>query len=344
MFRWIILGLLAALKPRALLIAENLCLRQQLVVLKRKQKRPSLRSQDRRFWVLASRCFSGWRDTLLIVQPDTVLKWHRTGWKAYWRWRSRRRKRGGRRHISPELRELIRRMARENPLWGQQRIQGELANLGFKVSARTVAKYLRKRWNGQPSPGWRQFLSQHAREIWACDLFTVQTVWFRTLYVFFVIHHGTREIIHARVTAHPTAQWLAQQMTEAACDVDREPPRFLIHDRDGCYGAAFNRRVHSLGIEQIRTPVKAPRANAIAERWVRTARTECLDHRLVMGHQHLQRLIDEYVDYYNEWRPHRSLDQSAPRRRTRGRPGAAPGPISAEPVLGGLHHVYRYAA
>jgi hypothetical protein len=138
-------------------------------------------------------------------------------------------------------------MARENPLWGQQRIQGELANLGFKVSARTVAKYMRKRWNGQPSPGWRQFLLQHAREIWACDLFTVQPVWFRTLYEFFVIHQGTRE------TAHPTAQWLAQQLTEA-CDVDREPPRFLIHDRDGRYGAAFNRRVQSLGIEQIRTP------------------------------------------------------------------------------------------
>jgi putative transposase len=122
-------------------------------------------------------------------------------------------------------------------------------------------------------------------------------LWFRTLYVFFVIHHGTREIIHARVTSHPRAEWLAQQTTEA-CEVEREPPRFLIHDRDGCYGAAFNRRVQSLGIEQTRTPVKAPRANAIAERWVRTARAECLDYRLVMGHQHLQRLIDEYVDYY----------------------------------------------
>jgi putative transposase len=158
-FRWIILGLVTAFKPRPRLIAENLCLRQQLVVLKRKQKRPSLRDRDRRFWLLASRCFSGWRDALLIVQPDTVLRWHRTGWKAYWRWRSRRCKRGGRRHISPELRELIRRMARENPLWGQQRIQGELANLGFNVSPRTVAKYMRRRWNGQPSPGWRQFLS-----------------------------------------------------------------------------------------------------------------------------------------------------------------------------------------
>lgn len=169
---------------------------------------------------------------------------------------------------------------------------------------------MRKPWDGHPSPGWRKFLEHHAREIWACDLFTVQTIWLRTLYVFFVIYHGTREVIHARVTAHPTAEWLAQQLAEA-CDVDREPPRYLIHDRDGCFGAAFNRRVQSLGIVQIRAPVKAPRANAVAERWVRTVRTECLDHRPVFGHQYLQRVIKEYVAYYNGWRPHRNLDQKA---------------------------------
>lgn len=289
------------------------------------------------------RCFAGWRDALLIVQPDTVLRWHRKGWKAYWRWRSRQRKRGGRRRIPLELRDLIRRMAQENRLWGQQRIQGELANLGFTVCARTVAKYMQKPWDGHSSPGWRQFLEHHAKEIWACDLFTVQTIWFRTLYVFFVIHHGTREVTHARVTAHPTAEWLAQQLAEA-CDVDREPPRYLIHDRDGCFGAAFNRRVQSLGIVQIRTPVKAPRANAVAERWVRTVRTECLDHRLVFGHQHLQRLIKEYVAYYNGWHPHRSLDQKAPCRLRRRQSSGTAGRIVAEPILGGLHHVYRFAA
>ena len=343
MFRWIISGVTAAFRPKAQLIAENLCLRQQLVVLKRRQKRPSLRDRDRRFWVLASRCLPGWRETLLIVQPDTVLRWHRKGWKAYWHWRSRRSKGGGRRRIPQELRDLIRRVARENPLWGQQRIQGELANLGFTVCSRTVAKYMRKPWNGQPSPGWRQFLAQHAKEIWACDLFTVQTIWFRTLYVFFVIHHGTREIVHARVTAHPTAEWLAQQMAQA-CDVYRELPRYLIHDRDGCYGAAFNRRVRSLSITQIRTPVRAPRANAIAERWVRTIRAECLDYSLVLGHQHLQQLIDEYAAYYNEWRPHRSLNQAAPcQQRRQPSPGAG-GQIIAESILGGLHHVYRFAA
>jgi putative transposase len=201
---------------------------------------------------------------------------------------------------------------------------------------------MRKRWNGQPSPGWRQFLAQHAKEIWARDLFTVHTIWFRTLYVFFVIHHASREIVHARVTANPTAEWLAQQMTEA-CNPDRDPPHYLIHDRDGSYGAAFNRRVRLLGITQIRTPVRAPRANAIAERWVRTVRAECLDHRLVLGHRNLQRLIDEYVAYYNDWRPHRSQGQRAPRRRSR-RALESHNRIVAEPVLGGLHHVYRFTA
>jgi len=234
-------------------------------------------------------------------------------------------------------------MARENPLWGQQRIQGELARLGFKICARTVAKYKRKPWDGRPSPSWRQFLAQHAKEIWACDLFTVQTIWFRTLYVFFIIDHGTREIIHARVTAHPTSRWLAQQVVEA-CDCDRDPPRYLIHDRDGSYGAEFNRRVRSFGIKQIRTPAKTPRANAIAERWVRSVRAECLDHMFVLGHQHLQRLTNEYVAYYNRWRPHRSLGQKAPCRLRNRRPRLLGSRIVAKPVLGGLHHIYRFAA
>jgi len=234
-------------------------------------------------------------------------------------------------------------MARENSLWGQSRIQAELARLGFKVCARTVAKYMRKPYDGTPSPGWRQFLKQHAKAIWACDLFTVRTIWFRTLYVFFVIHHGTREVIHVRVTAHPTAQWLSQQMVEA-CDSEREPPCYLIHDRDGCYGAVFNRRVRALGIRQIRTPVKAPRANAIAERWIRSVRTECLDHLFIFGHQHLQKSLNEYKGYYNCWRPHRSLDQRAPCNKLVERIEKTTSQVIAEPVLGGLHHVYRLVA
>ncbi len=277
------------------------------------------------------------------MKPDTVVSWHRKGWKAYWRWRSRRFAGTGRRKIDPELRDLIRRMARENPLWGQRRIQAELARLGFRACARTVARYMRSPYSGTPSPGWRQFMHQHADEIWACDLFTVQTIWFRTLYGFFVIHHCTREPVHARVTAHPNSEWLAQQMLEA-CRVSREPPRYLIHDRDGCFGASFNRRVGSLRIRQIRTPVKAPKANAIAERWVRSIRNEYLDHRLIMSHRHLQRSVTEFIAYYNQWRPYRSLGQTAPCPHVTGLPARSDRHLIAKPILSGLHHVYQWAA
>jgi transposase InsO family protein len=333
----------ALFNSRSRLVAENLCLRQQLIVLKRRQIRPQLRDADRRFWVLACRLFSDWRRSLIVVRPDTVIGWHRKGWKAYWRWRSRRPFGTGRRKIDPELRDLIRRMARENPLWGQRRIQAELARLGFGVCARTVARYMRRPYSGTPSPGWRQFLNQHTDEIWACDMFTVQTVWFKTLYVFFVIHHGTRELIHTRVTARPNSDWLAQQMLEA-CGISREAPRYLIHDRDGCFGASFSRRVASLKIKQIRTPVKAPRANAIAERWVRSIRNECLDHRLIFGHEHLRQTLENYTAYYNHWRPHRSLGQIAPCPHVTNLPTRPGRRLVAKPVLGGLHHVYQWAA
>lgn len=215
MIRCLALAFTAIFKSKALLAAENLCLRQQLLVLKRRQVRPQIRDVDRRFWLLACRWFSEWSCCLIIVKPDTVIRWHRKGWKAYWRWRSSRSARIGRKTTDREIRELIRRIACENPLWGQRRIQAELARLGITVCARTVAKYMRRQFDGTPSPGWRQFLAEYSQEIWGCDLFTVQTIWFRTLYVFFVIHHGTRELIHARVTAHPNSHWLAQQMVEA---------------------------------------------------------------------------------------------------------------------------------
>jgi hypothetical protein len=184
-------------KSRAALVAENLCLRQQLLVYQRRRPRPRLRDADRRFWILARRWFSGWRGTLLVARPETVLGWHRKGRKAYWRWKSRVPAKGGRSPIRDELKLLIRRMASENVLWGQRWIQAELMRLGFKVSARTVAKYMRLPHDRGPSPGWRCFLERHAAEIWACDFFCVQTLWFKTLYVFFVVSHAGREVLHA---------------------------------------------------------------------------------------------------------------------------------------------------
>jgi putative transposase len=341
--RWAARALVEFFQSRASLVAENLCLRQQLLVLRRRHPRPRLRDADRRFWIIAFRWFSGWRRPLLIVRPETVLGWHRKGWKSYWRWRSRASGNSGRRPISGELRLLIRRMTSENTLWGQRRIQAELARLGYKVSARTVAKYMRRPHEREPSPGWRIFLKQHTGEIWACDFISVQTILFRTLYVFFVVRHASREVVHVQVTQHPTAEWTAQQIVEC-CGWDRKPPRFLIRDRDSRYGELFDHRLQGLGITQIRTPFRAPRANSIAERWMRSARQECLDHIFIFGERHLRRVLAEYVAYFNQWRPHRSIGQRAPCAPALVTPGCQSGTVVAAPVLGGLHHVYQIAA
>jgi putative transposase len=343
MIRWAGRAIAAWAKPRTDLIVENLCLRQQLIMLQRRAPRLRLRDGDRRFWILVCRWFPTWRDSLLVVQPNTVLRWHRRGWRAYWRWRSRPRRKGGRPPLQRALRALIRRMSVENRLWGQRRVQAELARLGFSVSARTVAKYMRRPYDGVPSPTWRKFLTRHAMDIWACDFFGVRTVFFRTLYVFFVMHHETRQILQVRVTRHPTADWTAQQVVEA-CDWDRDPPRYLIRDRDSRYGEAFDRRVRGLGVRQLRTPVKAPRANALAERWVRSVRNECLDQVLIVNERHLQRVLDEYVAYFNAWRPHRGLGQRAPCGSAPSVQSNPTGRIIGQPVLGGLHHVYHHAA
>ena len=343
MLQWFGWGIAACFRSKASLVAENLCLRQQLLVLHRRQARGRLRDADRRFWIVACRWFASWRHSLLIVKPEAVLRWHRRGWKAYWRWRSKGTGLRGRRPIAPKLQVLIQRMAAENHLWGQRRIQAKLIRLGFNVSARTVAKYMRRPRDRGPSSGWRTLIKQHSSAIWACDFLCVQTIFFRTLYVFFVIHHASREVLHLRVTQHPTAEWVAQQLVEC-CGWDHEAPRFLIHDRDSCYGAAFDRRLCGLGIRQIRTPFRSPRANAIAERWVRSLRTECLDHLFIFNEQHLRSVAAEYVAYFNQWRPHRSIGQRAPCALKRPERHELGREIIAEPVLGALHHVYHLAA
>lgn len=338
--RLLVAALLALFKPKAVLIAENLCLRQQLNVVLRNSPRSRFKNADRRFWVLICRWFAGWRGCLVVVTPQTVLAWHRRGWRAHWRLRSRRRP--GRPAIQQTTRELIRRFVRENRLWGQQRIRDELAKFGFQISARTVAKYMRRPWNGTPSPRWKDFLKTNAEAIWACDFCCVRTVTFRTLYVFFLIHHGRREIVHIRATTHPTAAWTAHQMTNAC--FEREPSVYLLRDRDSIFGKLFQRRVRSLGIRQILSPVHSPKANAIAERFVGTLRRECLDHTLIFNERHLQKVVTEFADYYNSHRPHQSLGQ--PPMATKGDFPATEqrGQIVSIPVLGGLHHVYRRAA
>jgi transposase InsO family protein len=337
---WLLLTtVLAWVRPRQDLVLENLLLRHQLAVLTRPTRtRPprQLRSWDKVLWVLARRFCGGWRQHLRIVTPDTVVRWHRQGWRLFWRWKSRSR--GGRPHLSREVQELIATMSRENRLWGTERIRGELLKLGIVVSNRSIRRY---RWRGPRRPSsqtWRTFLRNHAHHLWAADLFTVPTLTFKTLYVLVFITHGRRELVHLNVTANPTAAWVWRQLIEAT--PWGQKPRHLLHDRDAVYGRAFRQRAHRIGIDGITTPARSTRANAVVERVIGTLRRECLDHVIILDEHHLLSVLREFVAYYNQDRPHRTLGLHTPEPQRR----PATGPIRTRPVLNGLHHVYERAA
>ncbi len=298
-----ILGaLVAALRPRASLVVENLALRQQLAVLRRATPRPRLRPIDRAFWAVLSRAWSRWADTLMIVRPATVVAWHRRGFALFWAWKSRR---PGRPPLDAEIVVLIERMAGENPLWSRRRIASELAKLGHNVDKDTVAKYMprpARRPRRPPSTTWRAFVRAHLTGTVAIDFLTVPTATFNVLYVFFVLALDRRRLLHFNVTAHPHAAWTAQQIVEAVGG-DTGLVR-LIRDRDQIYGSVFNARVNHLGIRQLETAPRSPWQNGYAERFVGTLRREILDHVIVFGERHLLRLVRAHATYYNEDRPH----------------------------------------
>ena len=333
-------ALFAALRPRAILFAENLVLRQQLAILRRATPRPRLRPIDRAFWVIVSRLWSRWAECLAIVQPGTVIAWHRRGFARWWAWKSRP---VGRPPLAPELVSLIEQMARENPLWSRRRIASELAKLGHAVDKDTVAKYLPKpapRPHRPPSQTWKIFLRNHLAGTIAIDFLSVPTVTFHVLYVFFVLSLDRRRVLHVNVTAHPYGAWAAQQIVEAI-GAELVPAR-LIRDRDAIFGNEFDARVDNLGVRQIRISPRSPWQNGYAERWVGTLRRELLDHVIVVGERHLLRLVRQHVAYYNEDRPHISLDRDAPVARAVQPPSA--GRVVALPRVGGLHHRYSRAA
>jgi transposase InsO family protein len=337
---WLLLTtVLAWARPRQDLILENLLLRHQLAVLTRLtrvRRRARLGAWDKLVWLLTCRFCAQWREHLTFVTPDTVVRWHRQGWRLFWRWKSRSR--GGRPHVSLEVRELIVTMSRDNRLWGTERIRGELLKLGIVVSNRSIRRY---RWRGPTRPSsqtWRTFLTNHADHLWAADLLTVPTLTFKTLYVLVFIAHGRRELVHVNVTANPTAAWVWRQLIEATPWSSK--PRHLLHDRDAVYGRDFDRRAERIGIDGITTPIHAPTANAIAERVIGTLRRECLDHLIVVDEQHLSAVLREFVSYYNQERPHRTLRLQTPKLR----PRPMAGPIRSRQVLNGLHHVYERAA
>jgi putative transposase len=328
-------------RSRTDIALEILALRQQVAVLKRKRPRPMIHSRDRLFWTTLRRLWPRWRDVLLIVKPETVIGWHRAGFRLYWRWRSRSR--GGRPRISGEIRELIQRIATENPKWGAPRIHGEIQKLGFVISERTVARYLRGTGRRRdPGKQWLTFLRNHREAIIAFDFFTVPTVTFRLLYCFFVIEHGRRRILHFNVTRHPTADWIVQQLREALPDAP--PYRYAVFDRDSKFSADVINFVNSAGLKSKRTSVRSPWQNGTAERWIGSCRREMLDHVIALDERHLVRLLRDYVNYYHHDRIHDALKKDAPAGRpVQDRPAARASVISSA-RLGGLHHRYDWQA
>jgi transposase InsO family protein len=314
--------------------AENAVLRHQLIVLRRRlHGRVRLANNDRWFFILLYRWFPSILQVLTIIRPETLVRWHRAGFRGYWRWKSRPL--GGRPQIDTELRALIRRMSMENPLWGAPRIHGELLKLGFEVAQSSVAKYMVKR-REPPSQGWRTFLCNHAPDIAAMDLFVVPTIGFDLLYAFVIVRLDRRDLVWINVTANPTSEWVARQITEAfPWD---EAPRHLIRDRDRIYGSVVTRRLRAMGIRDKPTAPASPWQNGFVERLIGSIR-ECLDHIIVLGEIHLRRVLKSYADYYNSIRTHRSLNKDAPLTRQIQRIGS----IKSHAILGGLHHHYARA-
>jgi transposase InsO family protein len=304
-----VLAVLASpFKSNIRLEAENAVLRHQVIVLRRKLKgRVRLTNNDRWFFVQLYRWFPSILPVLMIIRPETLVGWHRAGFRRYWRWKSRRR--GGRPQIETELRALIRQMSTENLLWGAPRIHGELLKLGFSVAQSSVAKYMVKR-RGPPSQEWRTFLRNHAPDIAAMDLFVVPTIGFKLLYGFVIIRLDRRDLVWIGVTTNPTAEWVARQINEAfPWD---GAPRYMIRDRDRIYGTVVTRRLRAMGIRDKPIAPASPWQNSFAERVIGSIRRECLDHIIVLGEQHLRRILKNYADYYNGIRTHRSLNKDAP--------------------------------
>ena len=338
--RLLVGAILRLLRTRRRLQLENLALRQQLAVLKRKHARPRLAALDKLFWVLVRRFWSEWKQALIIVGPETVVRWHRSGFAMYWRVISRGRRIVGRRRTSKEVRDLIFRMVAENSTWGAPRIHGELLMLGFDISERTISRWMKRApRDPEPAKRWLAFLRNHREAIAAMDLFTVPTITFGVLYCFFIIGHDRRRIVNFNVTSHPTAGWIIQQLREAF--PYQSAPRFLIFDRNAKYGLEVPVAVRSMAIRPVRTSFQSPWQNGIAERWVESCRRDLFDHVIAFNERHLKRLLSDYVRYYHEDRTHLGLRKETPAGRVR---STDRGTVVSQARLGGLHHRYDRAA
>jgi putative transposase len=328
-----------ALRDRAALHTEILALRHQLLVLQRSKRSQKLQLglADRVLWAWLSQVWSGWSSALVIVKPETVIAWHRRGFRLYWSWKSRHSQ--GRPSVSKEVIDLIRKMSVANPLWGAPRIHGELLKLGFELSESTVAKYM-VRHRRPPSQTWRTFLANHAKTLVSSDFFVVPTIFFRVLFVFVILSHDRRRPIHVAVTEYPTSEWVAHQLLEAfPWD---SAPRYLLRDRDGSYGEKFSKAARWLGVREVLTAAQSPWQNPYVERLIGSIRRECLDHVIVLNESGLRRILKSYFEYYEHSRTHLALSKDAPVARLV--QPVETGPVVAIPQVGGLHRRYERVA
>jgi putative transposase len=321
------------------LALENLALRQQLAIWKRHMKRPQIRTKDRLFWIMLCRFWRNWQEPLIVVKPETVIRWHRKGFKLFWKFKSQGNGLG-RPPISPEIRDLILKMAKANPLWGAPRIHGELLKLGIEISERTVSNLLPRRDANPPSQTWRTFLKNHVTNMASIDFFTVPTATFRILFVLVVLRHSRRQVVHFNVTTNPSAMWTAQQIVNAfPWDT---APKYLLRDRDSTYGTYFRRRLINMGITEVIIAPRSPWQNPFVERLIGSIRRDCLDHAIVLNESHLKRILTSYFEYYHHDRTHYGLGKDAPvERLVQPRP-AKDSKVIELPRVGGLHHRYEW--
>jgi hypothetical protein len=332
-------------RSRKELLAENAFLRHQLLVAVRKVKRPKLRAADRIVLIGLAALFASWRNALVLVQPETLLRWHRDLFRWLWARRSKP-KSPPKPRLAAKIIALIKGMAMENRTWGAKRIRGELLKLGIEVAKSTIQRYV-SQWRSTPTgQRWSTFLRNQEAAIWCCDLVEVRDLWFRCHFVFVVMHLGSRRILRAVTTREPTSEWLAQQLRELT--PFGQGPKFLLRDNDRKFGGAFDAVAKGVGTRVVRTPVMAPKANCYVERLIGSLRRECVDHLLIVSEAQLQKVLDEYCDFFNEARPHQGIGQRRP--ATSEAPALVAcsaldcGAVVARPVLGGLHHDYQLAA
>ena len=332
MLRSILSFLLSLFKSHTQLHLEVLFLKKQLEIVARSSPRFRIRPSDRFFVGILTDLYDSWREALLIVQPETLIRWHRQSFRLFWRWKSRSD--AGRPKIPQAQIDLINRMANQNPLWGAPRIHGELLKLGFDISESTVLRYMPKKAPRTTKQRWKTFLKNHSAQIVSVDFLVVPTITFKLLYVLVFLSHDRRRIVHFNVTGHPTAQWSAQQLRNAFCE--EQTPRFLIRDRDSKFGELFTETVSALGVEPILTAYRSPSQNGYCERLIGSIRRECLDYLIIMNESHLRAILQSYIRYYNTQRTHLGLNKDSPEPRQ----VQTDGEIDRVAVVNGLHHYY----